>query len=371
MDIQASRLPLVLACNGSVSMEASPASIELPTDDREDGLAAHSVATAVLSGLISDPLEYVDRATPNGVFVTPEMAEHVAVYTDRIADMGYTGHAEIGVEQNVDFAIPNSDVVVRARPDWFAFDTGSLTLHVKDFKYGYRYVEPFENWTLLAYAIGICLRFNWQPAMIVFEIVQPRSYHSDGPIREWSISAEEMTVFCVVLFQKLASLKDELTTNPYCGSCRALAHCPAARQASYNAIDTSTHRFTDQITGPALAMEIINFRRAAKLIEERLAAYEELAMHQIDHAGVNSVPGFNVEQQYGNRAITGGMTPEIVAIMTGRKVEEITTRKMITPAAMERLGIDEQVIKSFTYRPPTKRKLVEFDPSKAAKKLFG
>lgn len=373
MHVQASQLPRVIACNGSISMEASPASIELPADDREEGIAAHQVASAVLTGLISDPVEYVERKTGNGIFVTPEMAENVAVFTDHVANMGYTGEAIIGVEQDVTFEVGSTGYVIGARPDWFAYDTVAQVLHIKDFKYGFRIVEPYNNWTLIAYAIGIAARYNIQPQMIVVEIVQPRPHHSEGKIREWSFSRQEMTAFYLSLVGIFANLTNQLNTGEHCRQCKALAICAAAKNAGYNAIEASTVAFTDQLNGEALAYEIRMLRRAEQAIKLKLEAYEELAIYRIDHSvdGVNAVPGFNSEQQYGNRAFNGGLTAEVLSIMVGKPVDQLTTRKLITPAALERLGVDENVVSKLTYRPPTRRKLVEFNPTKKAKKLFG
>lgn len=371
MRIPATQLPRVVACNGSHSMEASPASIELPTTDRDEGIAAHHVAAATLNGSISDPLDMVDRQTPNGIFVTADMAEHVGKFTDMIARRGYTDEAIIGVESEVDFEVPTTNIVITCRPDHYAFDTGSGVLHIDDFKYGWRIVEPFNHWTLIAYAIGVMHRHNWQPTMVVFTICQPRPLHRDGPIREWSISGQELTALFVALCSVLANLQDVLNSGPHCRKCKALAICPAAREAGYNAIEASTVKFTDQIVGENLASEIRTLRRASDAINLKLDAYEELATHLIQQNGPGFVPGFTVEQQFGNRAFTGGLTPEIISIMTGKPIDQITTRKTITPAALERLGVPENVVQSLTYRPPTKRKLVEFDASKAGTKLFG
>jgi len=371
MRITATQLPRVVACNGSHSMEASPASIELPTADRDEGIAAHHVAAATLNGLISDPVDMVNHQTPNGIFVTADMAEHIAMFTDMIARRGYTGEAIIGVETEVDFEIPNTNVVVTCRPDHYAFDTGSGVLHIDDFKYGWRPVEPFNNWTLIAYAIGVMLRHQWQPTMVVFTVCQPRPLHRDGPVREWSISGQELTALFLALCSVLANLQDVLNSGPHCRKCKALATCPAAREAGYNSIEASTVKFTDQIVGEELSAEIRTLRRAQEAISLKLDAYEELAMHLIAQNGPNVVPGFTTEQQFGNRAFSAGLTPEIISIMTGKTIDQITTRKTITPAALERLGVSENVVKSLTYRPPTKRKLVEFDVSREAKKLFG
>lgn len=365
MDINATSLPRVIGCNGSVAMEPSAVSVASPTEDAQEGTAAHSVASAVLSGLISDPLEYVERPTPNGIFVTPDMAENVAKFTDYIQARGYDAPAQMFIETPIDFGVPNTNIVIRARPDVIAFDPGSNTLYIDDFKYGWRIIEPEDNWVLLAYALGACFRWNWTPARIVMTIHQPRPYHRDGGIRSWPISYELLMQRWSILFGFLSNLDKTLNTGPHCRKCKALAICPAAREAGLNSIEASNVVFSDKIPDDALAFEIENLRRASKMIEMRLTAMEELAVHRIENGG--QVGNLTVEQSYGHRTWTGGTTYETLLTATGL---DLRANKLQTPAAAIRAGADEAVVTALSYRPPTSKKLVQFDASKRANKLF-
>jgi hypothetical protein len=370
LNIDATQLPRVLVCNGSVLMEASPASINTPIEDAQEGTAAHFIAASVLSGKFTDPLEWVDRQTPNGIYVTPDMGEHVATFTNFIQhrNAAIPGHI-FYVEANIDFDIPNSEVVIRARSDAITYDPATWTLYIDDFKFGWRIIDPVENWTLIAYALGICRREGWQVARVVMTIHQPRPYHPDGKQRSWSISGEELAAFGITLAAKLSNLTNELRTSPHCHKCRALATCHAASMAAQNSIDAISIPFQDTITNDVLSFEIFNMRRAQDAIKDKLGAYEELAKHRIKTG--EQVPSLAVEPTLGNRAYVKGITPETIALLTGKPIDEITTRKPITPAALERMGVSEETITAFTYRPPTGEKLVKFNPSKKAQKLFG
>lgn len=366
-EITATNLPRVLACNGSLLMEASPASIATPQEDREYGIAAHFVAMSVLFGLQSDPVEWVDRQAPNGTYVTPDMVENVGKILDTLAARGYVAQAERALELPCDFEC--GGYTIRVRPDHIAYDAGSETLYVDDFKFGFRIVEPGDNWTLIAQALGMCKLKGWQPTKIVFTIHQPRAYHPDGPTRSATITSAELVALMVTLDMRLRALTDTLMTGPHCKNCRALSHCGAARLAGYNAIEASTIAFVEDIPNDVLSYELDNLYRARDAINNKLEAYEELAKHRLHESGT-SVPGWMIEQSLGNRAPLPGLTPEAIALMTGKSVDEITTRKLITPAAMERLKIDEQIVAAISYRPKTGEKLKRFDPSKVAARLF-
>lgn len=366
MDIPATSLNRVIACNGSVAMEPTAVSIASPTEDAREGTAAHTVASAVLSGLIADPIEYVDRATPNGIFVTAEMAEHVAKFTDHIQSRGYEGTAQIHVETPFDFGVPNTQIFIRMRPDFVAYDPVANTLYIDDFKYGFRTVEPEDNWVLIAYALGVCFRFNWQPVRIEFRIHQPRPYHRDGPVRLWPTNYETLMQRWSILYGVLCNLDNGLHSGPHCRKCKALATCAAAREAGLNAVEASNVVFSDQIPNDALAFEIENLRRAEKMIEMRLAAIEELAVHRIENG--QAVGDLTVEQNYGHRTWNGGTTYETLLAATGH---DLRVGKLKTPAAAIRENkIDENVVAGLSYRPPTSKKLVHFNATKRANKLF-
>src|ERR1700761_7530512 len=83
-------------------------------------------------------------------------------------------------------------------PDFFKYDTkgggadGTYPVFdIVDYKYGHRAVDPFENFQLMSYLLGVVEQLNKSPQRISegtevrFKIVQPRAYHREGPVREW------------------------------------------------------------------------------------------------------------------------------------------------------------------------------------------
>ena len=81
--IDASELTRVMPCNGSLLMQADPVLAERDTTIREEGNAAHWLASVVFNGQ-QTAVEMVDRKAPNGVFITAEMAEHVSEYVGEL-----------------------------------------------------------------------------------------------------------------------------------------------------------------------------------------------------------------------------------------------------------------------------------------------
>lgn len=366
MDITATSLYRVIECNGSVALAGQvPASDNTQqSEDAREGIAAHFLATAVLSGVVADPFEYIDRMSPGGIFITAEMCDHVDIYTSAIfARDGID--VDRSVETTCDFQYgPNG--WVRARADHIRFD--NVTLYVDDFKYGWRIVEPERNWTMIAYAIGYILRHNIMPRDILFTIGQPRPHHPDGKIREWRISFAELIELYDRLKSSLASLTDigtsTLKTGPYCHDCPARAYCPALRAASMSAIDVIAETVVaEELSDADVSYELTIIDQAMQRLEDRRNALAEMATHRIFKGQV--VPDYVLEPRFGHTAWNKGLTPELVTAMTGVNV---ASPKFITPNQAKKKGIPEPVLATMTYRPPLDPKLVRRDADRHARK---
>src|SRR5690606_29529843 len=202
----------------------------------------------------------------NGYVITEEMMEHVKTYLDAL-DCG---------EMETETTFGGEGWEVRGRADhikysmWSAsngYDTSNDTLTVDDFKYGWRLVSPEENYTLIAHAIGWCIRNQAAPREIVLRIHQPRPYHPDGPCREWRLSYVDLMSYYSRIAARLSETPDTLTTGPMCAKCHALADCSTARVASMNAIDASGVAFSDSLPDNVLAYEYETLQHAMQTIK--------------------------------------------------------------------------------------------------------
>lgn len=367
IQIPASALNRVIECNGSIAMVQS---VEQPldreqTDDQREGDAAHHVALMVLTGQISDPLEMVDRKVPNGVYITPDMAEHIDPFVQEMLDDIRAGRA-VKVEQNLDFDI-SAETRIPCRPDATSYDPITGTLKIPDLKYGYRIVEP-ENWTLIAYAMTWIINNQIVPLHIELVIHQPRPHHEDGKRRSVTMGYSDLLVKYQHMQARLAQLTNELHTGDHCYMCPALVPCRAARNAMFNGIDMSSTVFHDQYTTEDLGNELLIAERAEKMLKDRIAAMRELMMYRIGERSEISQEWTVDHDQFGHKKFLPTVNPELIKIMTGI---DIRKDAMLTPAQAIKKGVPESIIDTFTTRPRLAAKLVHKSAAKRAEKLFG
>jgi len=367
INIEAVNLPRVIACNASVTMAAglSPAA-SMPTIDQQEGIAAHFVAASVNSGRFNDPLEWVERQTPGGVYVTPDMAEHVTTYTEFCGAYNDDPDTSTWVENDVSFEVPGARI--GCRPDFVAFERASNTLFIEDFKYGYRLVEAEMNWTLIADAIGAMIHYGLTPATVVLAISQPRPFHPDGKRREWIIDGDYLRELHGWLSRFFVDQPQQLASGPHCSKCLALAFCPAARAAAFNAVDVvsqTIHR--DNMSEEDIRQALVTVDRAVDALSLWGEALTELAKVRIRQG--KSVGDYVIEQTYGHYAVKAEFKdPALLKVLTG---VDVTDTKLVSKTEMIRRGAPEKIVEMITYRPTTGEKLVRRNLNNRAKKLFG
>lgn len=357
--INASDLSRFMACNGSYFMTPSiPGNSHVSNTTREEGNAAHFMAVSVFRGHYRIE-EMVDRKAPNGVYMTDEMAEHVSAYMDYLLNRQQDVITQSDME--VDVTFPG----VNARADHAAVSYHGC-VYVDEFKYGWRTVEPENNWTLIAYAIGYVMKLQIVPDSIHMSVYQPRPYHQDGPARTWSIGYNELLAYHGMLQEALLIPSQTLNTGPHCYRCPSVANCAAARKAGMNALEASDIVFDDQIGDDELAFELDILSLAQKTLETRRDALEELAKHRLRKGAV--IENYTLNKRLTNTRWKDTATPDLLLAMTG---QNLTVSKLVTPAEAKRRGMDETLIKAFTERVETGEKLNRESAHKKAMRLFG
>ena len=191
------------------------------------GTAAHELAATCLEQ-DDEPWEYIG-GTVNGIDVDKDMADAVTVYVNYIRDR---------------FPNPEQDWVETFfhRPDLHEHYAGTAdysavqkrTLSVVDYKHGQGVVvEAKDNVQLRYYACGVLQTFDlWDKVDTVFGvIVQPRAFHSAGPIRPDSWDVQELQQWLVETLlpgMEEAMTSTETVAGPHCQFCPALGRkCPA------------------------------------------------------------------------------------------------------------------------------------------------
>jgi hypothetical protein len=336
------------------------------TTQRDEGNAAHWLAEQMFNGAQVG----AGSVAPNGYVVTDDMVEHVSNYVSAL-DCG---------EMEVDTSYSGASWEVRGRADhlsWRSQWDGQIRpgnvcnaqslLTIDDFKYGWRPVSPVRNFTLMSHAIGWIIRTQQRPDRITFRIHQPRPYHPDGPLREWSCSFEELMGYYSQIDARLSNPTDELVTGlDQCAKCHALAICPAARTASMNAIDAADVVFTDDLPKPVLTAQMETLRQAVTMIEARRDAIEELITHRIKSGEV--FDGYLLERSYGQRRWKPGLGGAALSALAG-----VDLRKdgLVTPAEAERRGVSKAAVAALTDRPLLDPKLKAVDVDARARSVFG
>lgn len=369
ISITADNLPRVMGCNGVLNMEPAHPPLEGKDNTiRDEGTAAHYMAQAVHAGqfLIE---ELIDRQAPNGVYMDADMSRHVEAYLDQ-------GFKEADLEVETNFHGDGWEV--RGRADRVFYNRDSLiideetgevllepdTLLIDDLKYGYTLIEPDENWTLIAHAIGTCIKRQISPSRICLRILQPRAYHPDGKVRSWWLTYEQLMGYYKRISDTLYRPDGLLHTGPWCYKCTSRAVCPADRQAANISHDVTQRAFMDDLPDADLACELDLIRASMHTLKNRTQALEELALHRLNQGRV--VGDYVREQGYGHRRWNTGLDAATLKVLTG--VDLSTEPGTVTPAEAERRGVSETVVSALAHAPKTSVKLVKESANRRAKR---
>jgi len=359
----ATNLPRLMNCNGSRNMPASFASVDSDTTDRDEGNAADWLAEQVFAG--ADINALVNTKAFNGVIITADMADHVASY---LAALHPGGAMQVETSYGTDAWRTNGradHIAIVASPE--DQREGQYALVVDDLKYGWRIVDPFENWTLISHAIGYCIFRQIQPHTVALRIHQPRPHHPDGKVREWRLSYDELLTYYARIVETLTNPSNNLVTGlPWCAGCRALATCPAARMSRMNIIDAASRTFSDQITSDALGYELDVIRTARATLEAHEAALQELTIHRIKKGEI--FENYGLEKQYSHTRFKSGISAQALTAATGIDCVKPGT---ITPAEFKRRGGSQADYDALTERPMTGIKLIRASADQRARRALG
>lgn len=340
----ATRLHRLMNCNGSRLLDRVPDDADTDQTIRDEGNAFHWLA--------QNPDAGIGSVAYNGVFITAAMVDHVREYLAGLLP----GELEIVTSHG------NEAYQVNGRADHVGYD-GSV-LEVTDAKYGYRIIEPNDNWTLISHAVGFCMERQITPQTIQLTIYQPRAYHPLGSRRSWSFDYATLCGLAQRIADTLSNPSDTLETGEHCHKCPSMAYCPAYRAASMNAIDATAHAFNDTLAPDALAQELELLERAESVIVARRKAVEELTLHKVK--GGEIVPGRMIDRPLGQTRYRKNATPDMLAALVGRDLAE---RKLPAISKLRDAGVAQIVIDALTERAEGSPRLVKVNVDALARKL--
>lgn len=360
--VMPSALHLTVNCAFSLpAQEQVPPTPE--TDEEAEGSAAHWVAMKVASRARTFTLG--EKFTHNGREweITDDMLDGAALYAYNTV---FTGRFEDAVR------VPD----VHATDCWGTPDFWKATeqrLLVADYKYGYRYVEVFENYQLFAYAAGVA-RHLQLPANfpITLLIVQPRAYGAGGPVRHYETTVQEVIDYCHKLIApKVAEAlgpEPKATTGRHCLDCKARHACQTLRYTTDNLVDFSMRGTVEHLNAQQMGKELQVLKEAAKRIEARFEGLHAQA-ENLARAG-NNIPFWEMQQSVGR--LKWMDNADVVTVASMGDLLGIDLRKpaaLITPTQARDKGIDEAIIAQYASRPNGALKLVPVNTTAARKKL--
>lgn len=348
----------------------------------EEGTAAHWCAQQLFAGWAPHTL-LADGKTESAHPVTREMVEAAQILVDDIHAVLREYRLQssaVVIEKRV--AIPRVHLANWGTPDarlWAMSPDGRVFLFVWDFKYGHKHVDVFENWQLIDYAAGIldearAANISEDRITVVLRVVQPRSYHRDGPVREWRIPAPYLApyVFRLQMAAEEASSPTP-TAKPSpeaCENCNARHACEALQRAAYRGMDLARQAQADQLSPAALGLELRYLKDATKLMESRITGLEAQAESLMRQAVV--VPHWKMEAA-GSRERWDKSDAEVLALgeMLGLKLAK--DPEAITPtqarALAKRQGVPADVLGAYAVRASGAMRLT-VDDGTDARKVF-
>lgn len=360
--IAPSSLDRTVNCPGWIK-NASVQPPEAPTPESLEGEAAHWVALQMALGTVPA----VGDKAPNGATVTDEMVDGGYVYVEALE--GLPGKMETRVD------IPRIHPThCWGTPDRFTWTPNTKRLRVFDYKFGFEYVEVFENWQLIAYASGIMdtLGLHDQDVILELVIVQPRLSHPDGPIRMWSVAAPKIRPLVNIAFSAAhEALGDKPTTKtgPHCLHCPARVSCNTLARAVFNIIEFSGHSDPMLSTPDEIGRELRLVQAARARLKARQTGLEAQA-EALLRAG-RMVPFFMLEPGQSRLKWFDDVKPEEVEAVVKALNPNKTALKppaLITPTqAIKGRVLDASVMEAYSSRPPGAMKLVPDTTTKAAK----
>ena len=359
-----------IPCPASVTMEARYPEAE-KTPEAIEGEAAHWVVQQMLQGVTpseGDP-------TPNGSFVTQEMlegadlmVEDVEIELEPFGMVPSSGAIEVPVH------IPRAHAQCFGTPDYRNWLPTSPrpTLLLYDYKFGHRHVEVCENPQMVDYVSGCMSATNLQDSQIdvVVKIVQPRSFHRDGPVRAWRFNGADIRAHINrrAMAADLALRPDPpAQSGPHCRDCKARHACEAFTRSVYAAMDYAGKAVPMELSPAAMGVELVMIDEAIKRLEARKTGVQQ-QVESVMRRGAH-VPHWSFEAGKG-RERWKMPDAQVIALGQAMGFDVAQPPKALTPKQAVDKGFPLHAMPGMTETPKTALTLVRDDGSKA-RRVFG
>lgn len=347
-----------MACPGSVQLSRGiPAKSSAYA---EEGTAAHALLERCLTTKTA-PEAYLG-VTFDGVEVDEEMVEAVQVFVAEVNKCLAIPGAVLYVERQFDLAALNPPGAMWGTADAVIWIEAAQLLIVLDFKYGQGIVVAAKgNPQLRYYALGAMLSLGYVPETIHSVVVQPRVSHPEGIVRREEISFLELIDFSeelLVAARRTLEPDPPLVPGDWCRFCPAQPVCPKLHS---HAVEVAQTEFTN-LEAPAppspetLPKEVLlRVLEHSDVLESWLRACRTYVADRVAEDPAWAEGQWKLVAKRANRKWADEEAAEVFARDRGLKPEDIFSRKIKTPAQLERLlrGQDKKDMQALTVKPAT------------------
>lgn len=328
---------------------------------REEGTAGHWVAHMMGQGYVV-PEGYI---TPNKVEVDEAMLEGAEMYLDDLRSCG------VPVYQEMTLPAPWIHDECGGTSDAWAWDPVARILRVWDYKYGYRFVDAFENPQLAIYVSSI-LDYLAKMGLIVLNgdtemditvemiVVQPRSFSAE-PIRKWRIKAAMLRGLWNQLRHAAIEVRSSdpvLKAGDHCNDCSARHACPAAQRTAEVGFDFSAKMIPHDLTPTAMGDMLRRLKKAKDFLASMESGLEAQLLHAIANGHVD--PHWMKGNGRSSTVYKEGHEDQVLALAQYLKIDGVTKPvRARTPKQLAEL-MDPRLLAPHIETRPGRKKLVPF-----------
>lgn len=364
-------------CAGSVALIARVRDLldamDIPEADDEDykveGTAQHECGEHCLREG-SDTWEVVGQVFST-VTITPELACAVQVYLDHVRPF-MDEATEYGIETQLQ--APSVHPLMFGAADFWAYSKGHW-LKFRDYKGGAGIaVDAPHNPQLMYYAFMVIFMLESRgdgclPDALPVDlgIVQPRAFHVDGPIREWTTTVGEIKAWVhdeLVPAMNRTAEEHDLDAGPWCRFCPAKLVCPMLT-GLFKAACTADPKELVRFDNRQLALNY-RYRQAVKFYLNALEAETFRRLNAGKSEGFEGVA--KLVPKKSNRVWkTGWQTKARALGFEDKEIQEVSYK---SPAEFEKTGAKaKEFVKENAYHPDTGLTVAPWDDAKPAVKV--
>jgi hypothetical protein len=335
-------------CTAQPCLASQAKTFEEQTDYASEGTAAHNIAAEILKGTL--PIEAIDTLSDEMVDAITMYAQYVKRHVKKTSKLYVEQRIRLDSIDGGRF-FGTADAIVSSK----------TTITVIDFKYGQGIsVQPENNPQLLYYLLG-AIELEGLDIMcgkkFYVAIVQPRM--EKDPIRKVEVPARSLIAFQAFLEGRYEKVKEdpEYNQGSWCQFCKVKGVCPELKRISN--VTTKTDIEGDVTSLPEV--EQLSMETISKVLENASAIKKWLTA--VEAYGYNlALEGCEIPRHklvLGGRATRKWINESKVAEDLQSKYGlDIFDIKLKSPAQMEKLVDDKEVVQQYVMVPEKKPVLV-------------